>query len=518
VPISGPSVDEPVAIADLLRVGLESKPDDFALVSSANRWTWRELELATKRLAAAYLGLGLTSGDRIASLMPNRATLLLHYIACLKAGLVAVPLNYRYTAPEIDHALDISGASLFLVHAERLAEVAACSQVKDLPLGVISHEAPDDAKPNLQTLMARESAVRGLPSPSVKDPAIIFFTSGSTGPAKGITHSFETFGWRLSALRVACALSASDAFLGASSLSHSAALSLCLAALVTGARVVIARRYDSDEVLGLLRAERPTVLWILPAALFALLRSGQATRKDFSSLRLCISGGDKVPADLAREFEDLTGKRIQECYGMTEAGMITFAAARTRSGSLGGPIPGMVLSIRDEHGRELPPGAEGRLWVKTRSLMAGYWGDPQATAAVTQDDWLNTGDLVVADADGSLQFRGRLKQIIVHDGSNICPQEVEDALLQHPAVASAGVVGVRDPLHGENVRAYVTLKSGATRPSAEALIQFARARVGYKAPEVIEFLSEMPLTATGKLDRRSLLRRATEGHRGESSR
>jgi long-chain acyl-CoA synthetase len=321
----------------------------------------------------------------------------------------------------------------------------------------------------------------------------------------------------LSAKRAAFALSASDAFLAASSLSHSAALSHSLAALAGGTRVVIARRYDSAEVLGLLRAERPTVLWILPAALFALVRSGQATRKDFSSLRLCVSGGDKVPTDLAREFEDFTGKRIQECYGMTEVGMITFAAARTRSGSLGGPVPGMVLSIRDERGAEQPAGMEGRLWVKTRSLTPAYWGDPRATTAVMQDGWLDTGDLVVADADGTLQYRGRLKQIIVHDGSNICPQEVEDALLQHPAVASAGVVGVRDPLHGENVRAYVTIKSGATRPSAEALIQFARARVGYKAPEVIVFLSEMPFNATGKLDRAALRRRATQGHGGEGA-
>ena len=136
--------------------------------------------------------------------------------------------------------------------------------------------------------------------------------------------------------------------------------------------------------------------------------------------------------------------------------------------------------------------------------MIGYWGDPAATAETVVDGWLDTGDVMSADEDGYLWFHGRQKQIIIHDGSNICPQEIEQALLEHGDIDAAGVVGVHHLVHGENVRAYVTVKPGATRPTAQALIDFARARVGYKAPEEIVFLDAMPLNATGKLDRMAL--------------
>jgi acyl-CoA synthetase (AMP-forming)/AMP-acid ligase II len=149
--------------------------------------------------------------------------------------------------------------------------------------------------------------------------------------------------------------------------------------------------------------------------------------------------------------------------------------------------------------------------------MLGYWNRPDATAEVIKDGWLDSGDVMLADDDGYLRFRGRKKQIIVHDGSNICPQEVEDALLAHDAVASAGVVGIHDLVHGENVRAYVTLKPGAKRPTAQELIRFARARIGYKAPEQIVVLDEMPLNPTGKVDRVSLKRMAEERLGGRDS-
>jgi long-chain acyl-CoA synthetase len=179
----------------------------------------------------------------------------------------------------------------------------------------------------------------------------------------------------------------------------------------------------------------------------------------------------------------------------------------TKVGSVGRAAPGVHLSIRDKDGREVPAGTEGRLWISSPSLTMGYWRDPAATAAVMRDGWLDSGDVMKADDEGYLTFCGREKQLIVHDGSNISPVEVEDALLQHAAVEIAGVVGVRDPLHGENVRAYVTLKPDAAKPMEQELIDFARARVGYKAPEKVEFLAEMPLNA-GKLDRAALKRLA----------
>jgi len=226
---------------------------------------------------------------------------------------------------------------------------------------------------------------------------------------------------------------------------------------------------------------------------------------------MMISGGDKVSAALEDEFTALAGFPIHENYGMSEIGFATLNGMnrQTRLGSVGTACRGFDFSVRDESRRELPPGQEGRLWVKGPTVMTGYWNRPDATAETVVEGWLDTGDVMRADAEGYLWFAGRRKQIIVHDGSNICPQEVEDAVLTHPAVEMCGVVGVHDLLHGEKVRAYVTLKDGAPVPTQEDIVRTARGQVGYKAPEEIVVLPEMPLNATGKVDRVELKRLAT---------
>ena len=257
---------------------------------------------------------------------------------------------------------------------------------------------------------------------------------------------------------------------------------------------MIARSYDGDELLPLLRGNGPTVLSMLPSALFALTRDHGAQRGDFASLRLCRAAGDCVSAELEREFGDLAGMVIDEAYGLTETGLVSVSppSGDIRVGSVGPPAPGVEVEIRGEDGEVLEAGAEGRVWLRTPSATVGYWENEAATAEAFRDGWLDTGDVMSADADGYLRFCGRRKQIIVHDGSNITPQVVEGALVEHPSVESAGVVGIHDLVHGENVRAYVTLRDGAERPAAQTLIRFARERVGYKAPEEIVFLDEMP--------------------------
>jgi acyl-coenzyme A synthetase/AMP-(fatty) acid ligase len=296
------------------------------------------------------------------------------------------------------------------------------------------------------------------------------------------------------------------------SASHIGASLLSLAGLAAGARVDVARTFDGTELLPLMRNTRPTVLCMLPSALFGLVRDHGAAADDFHSLRLCISGGDKVSGELEREFVALSGLEIDETYGMTEIGIATINPPRgpNRVGSIGRLSPGFAASVRDGEGREVPAGMEGRLWIKAPSNMTGYWNRPDATAETIVDGWLDTGDVVSIDADGYVWFRGRKKQIIIHDGSNICPQEVEESLLEHDAVAEAGVIGVHDVVHGENVRAYVTWRPDVKPPTMTELIQFSRARVGYKAPDEIIALDEMPINPTGKVDRVSLKQMADE--------
>ncbi|NLT06119.1 MAG: acyl--CoA ligase, partial [Solirubrobacterales bacterium] len=470
-------------------------------------------------LARAYLAHGLAPGDRVASLMPNRVALLVHYLACFKAGLVATPLNYRYTHREIDHALAVSGASALVAHAERGEDVAASELAGGLAHGTVVYADPDLPLPAgapdgtaFDGLLARAPAGGELPAAADGDPAAIFFTSGSTGPAKGVTHTRESLRWMIASAVAGFELTAADTFRPGSSMSHIGSFLWALSALSVGARVVVARSYDAHELLPLLREHRPTVLAMIPAALTALVRDHDLAPADLASLRVCRSGSDKVSAELLAEFAAKAGFPIDEGYGMTEVGIATLnpPSGPIKQGSIGPPIGGFAVALRDEVGGQVGEGEVGRVWIRTRSRMRGYWEAPDATAAILHDGWLDSGDLARADGDGYLWFFGRKKQVIVHDGSNISPYEVEGALLEHPAVALAGVVGVHDTVHGESVRAYVTLRDGAAPPPAADLIVFARERIGYKAPEEIVYLDEMPLNPTGKIDRTGLKRMAEE--------
>lgn len=518
MPTTGPTLDAPIDLTKLLEQGIAADPDALALVSAESRWTWRELDRASDRYGAGLRDLGLAPGDRVASLMPNRAALLVHYLACIKAGLVAVPLNYRYLAPQIDHALEVSGATALFAHRERADDLAQCQRFDQVSRGLIQFGGEEDGVPSFQTLIERDRPDVSFAPRDPDAPAFIFFTSGSTGPAKGVTHSARTMGAVFASAARAFEMTPDDIVLPGSSCSHMGGFVFSLAALATGARAVVARSFVGDEILPLLRAERPTVLCMLPSALFGVVRDGAATREDFASLRLCRAGADKVPAELEREFIALTGLVIDEGYGCSEAGIICLnpPSGKIVIGSVGRPCPGFALSVRDQDGQEVSADTDGNLWIQAPSVMLGYWNHPDATQSVFRDGWFDTGDVMRMDPESYLWFRGRKKQIIVHDGSNIAPQEVEDALLDHPAVASAGAVGIHDLMHGENVRAYITVKEGAVRPTCQELIRFARERIGYKAPEEIEILEEMPYNATGKVDRVTLKRLAEErAHRCE---
>lgn len=525
--LTGAQLDASAApLDDLLSVGLDAAPDEVAIVSAVRALTWRELDRASAALAGGYRAIGLETGDRLASLVPNRIDLVVHYLACFRAGLVATPLNYRYTAREIDHALSVSGARALLAHVERAEDVSESELASDLQLGAIAYrdheplpsgnEEPAGADAEwrhdfTELLDADPLASAGEPE-DPDAPAAIFFTSGSTGPSKGVTHTRKTLRWMIASAASAFELSDDDVFLPGSSMSHVGSFLWALATLSVGGKVVVARATDAHELLPLLREHEPTVLAMIPAALSALIHDHDVRPSDFSSLRMCRAGADKVSTELLSEFVAEAGFPIVEGYGMTEVGLATLnpPSGEVRQGSIGRPIPGFSIELRDEDGNPIDAGEVGRIWMRSGSRMAGYWEAPEATEEVVVDEWLDSGDLARADEDGYLWFFGRKKQVIVHDGSNISPYEVEGALVEHPAIDLAGAVGVHDETHGENVRAYVTLGEGAERPSRADLIVFCRERIGYKAPEEIVFLDEMPLNPTGKIDRVRLKRMAEE--------
>lgn len=512
MPYHGPPLAPPIHLNRLLEAGLARDPAAPALQDISHTISWAELNLQAEQLARAYQRLGLRRGDRLASLIPNRVELVVHYLAGLRSGLVLTPLNYRYVPREIDHALTVSGAAALVFHGERQADVQASAVAGRLPQGCLRIDDPSGFDDLLAAVPPGEEAPP-WPDLAADDPCFIYFTSGSTGRPKGVTHSRASFAAVLTSLIQASELQAGEEVLAGSSLAHIASSALVLAALAAGASAAIASRLDAATVEILLRRHRPSVLLMLPAALFELLRDERLQPTDLSSVRLCLSGGDKVPHQLQEEFRRAAGFGIDECFGMSEIGYATLSppSGPNRIGSVGQLCPGFSASLRHDDGTEVAAGEQGRLWIQAPSRMLGYWDNPQATADTIRQGWLDTGDEMWVDADGYFWFCGRRKQIIVHDSSNICPQEVEEALAEHPAVALVGVIGIHDPVHGENVRAYITLRPDQPVPPEADLIAFARARVGYKAPEEIRVLEQLPLTPVGKTDRLALRQLAADG-------
>ena len=497
-----------VDLPRLLDAGLTLKPGDVALAAPQGEWSWRDLETASNSYAQNLIATGLRPGDRVASLLPNSDALVIHCLGCFKAGLVATPLNYRYTPPEIDHAPKASGASMLVFDAARAGDIAASQLAENLPRGLMCWGAATGQSPTFQEFLNKPEKPLPLSGSIPGEPAAIFFTSGSTGPSKGVTHSAASLGAMLAYLASACQTGPDDIVAAFGSISHIGSFIDVFMGLRAGARVVIPESLDGDGLLSTLRRHRPTIGCALPVTLFGLVRNTEARPGDFASLRICGAGGDKVPAELQRELSALSGPLINEQYGMTEFGIATMnpCDGEIKAGSTGRAIDGYELEIRDPRGSRVPQGVSGRLWVKSDANMLGYWNNGDATRAVLVNGWLDTGDVFIEDRDGYFWFQGRQKQLIVHDGSNITPQEVEEALLQHPGVAMAGVVGVPDVVHGENVRAFVVLKPDGLSCTTAELIAFARARIGYKAPGDIIVLETMPLTASDKVDRVALKR------------
>lgn len=541
--LAGPSLlkTEPIHLTTILKRGLETKPGQVAMVSNNGNWTWRRLDQASSSVAVAMQKAGIQPGDRVASFMPNCPELLVHYVACLKARVVLTPLNYRYTPPEIDHAIATSQATAFLVHlvgGECQQDLHECNLPESLKIIAFGCGGNVDfTSNNSYSVLANfedwmeeniETGNNDDDEEEDTDPAtnaIIFFTSGSTGKPKGVTHSHHSYGSCLTSMIQAYNINDNDVIMPASSLSHAGGILYSLAGLAAGATVVIAPNAEAMTVLPLVQLTKPTIMFLLPSFLLMLVRDPETQKaaEAFQSLRLLMSAGDKVPSLLQRECHAVTGYYISELYGMSEAAPITGhfeiieSSDLEKLGSIGTAAPGLEISVRDATTKqEVPLGQEGRLWIRGSLVMVGYWNNPKATADTFQDEWMDTGDVVRADKDGHIWFCGRQKQIIVHDGSNISPLEVEDVLLSHPAVAQAGVVGVSDVVHGENVKAYVELKT-KVEVSEKELIEHCKKHIGYKSPEVVELLPSLPLNPTGKVDRNALKQKAASEDRRRSS-
>jgi long-chain acyl-CoA synthetase len=483
-------------LGSVLRHSAARSPRKAAVICDDQIVSYEALDRSTDTLARWLLREGLETGDRVAIHWRNSVEVVNLYFACFKTGLIAVPVNNRLKAPEIAYILGHSKAKLCFSQPE-LAPL--CEEVRA--------DCPDlqriyTALPSPETA---ESESVALPEVTPDRVAAILYTSGTTARPKGVMHTHVSL---IGATELMSSLGVDEThiLLAATQIVHIAALScVLLPGISRGATVVLLPAFDPAEFLDLIERWRCTYLLILPAMLRFVVEEQGRSARDVSSVRLCLAGGDTVPVTLQERFRTLFGVPVREIFGMTEGVAVTcIREGAPRAGSMGPALDLVDIRVADPTGNVVADGQVGELRIQSPANCVGYWDDPRATAAAFDHGWLRTGDLVRRDADGFFWFEGRAKQIIIRGGSNISPQEVEEALYHHPAVLEAGVIGMPDPVHGEKVIAYVALREGLTA-SEQELRDLVRSRIAdYKTPERILFLPALPKGLTGKVQRRAL--------------
>jgi long-chain acyl-CoA synthetase len=501
-------------------------PDRVAVVCGSQQLTYAELDSQAHRVAVGLHAIGIRAGDHVALSCPNVPLFPIAYFGILKAGAAVVPINVLLKPREIAYHLRDSGAKAAI----------AFDGTPELPIADMVNAASAEVKcphviriPSGLDGLMRDDPNFHPPRREPQDTAVILYTSGTTGHPKGaeLTH----------ANMVSNAISSHDMFRPAFDSpspagagfdgtgripQHTALVTLplfhstaqtCLmnAGLYGGFRLVLLPRFDPAVVLDAFAREQ-VGLWIgVPTMYWSLLQHARSTGADASqaaaSLRLCVSGGAPMPAQVLLDFERTFGVRILEGYGLSEtAPVVSFNQLErpSKPGTVGLPIFGVEIRCVDEHDVPQPPGARGEIVVRGPNVMKGYYQNPDATAEAKRGGWFRTGDIGQLDDEGYLTIVDRKKDMILRGGFNVYPREVEEVLMTHPAVALAAVVGVPDERLGEEVRAYIVRKPGRSVSDAE-LIGWAREQIAsYKYPRSIEFRDSLPMTATGKVLKREL--------------
>jgi long-chain acyl-CoA synthetase len=480
---------------------------DYESLLFEGRWH-RSGELFDRAAAVAtgLAQLGLEPGERVVVTMTNCAEVGVIYQAVWRAGLVATPAMFLLAEDDLRHLLADSGARAVVTTPEFLDKVRrAVTGLEPEPVVICTGSETDGAV----SLAELEAAPAGTIVPRADgDLAALLYTGGTTGQAKGVMLSHAALHYVGSAAYAVSHVEGINRSLMSLPLSHAYGLLVTVTGFHSVERdiAVLLRWFDPSAFLDAIEQQRLQQTAVVPSMLQALLAQPLEDR-DLSTLQQVTSGASPLSPETEREFtRRVPSASIRQGYGLTESAALVSSspAGRVRSGSVGLPVPGCEVEIRDPAGRSLAPGEVGEICVRSPGLMLGYWNAPETTTQAIRDGWLHTGDVGRRDEDGYLYIVDRIKDLIIRGGFNVYPRDVEDALVEHPAVAMAGVVGAPSASHGEEVVAFVSLRVGATL-EADQLVEWSRERIGgYKYPRRVNIVDAIPLTPVGKVDRKAL--------------
>ena len=483
--------------------------------------TYGELRDFSNRCANLLASRGVGRGDRVGVLLPQSLETAVAHIAVYKLGAIAIPLFTLFGEEALQHRLAHAGAAAVITNGEGAAKLSRIREGLPALRSVFSIETGSAGAEHLHALMRGESAAFAPVDTAADDPALIIYTSGTTGLPKGALHAHRVLLGHLPGVEMSHDLlpqpgdriwtPADWAWIGG-------LLDVLLPALHHGVPVVARRfaKFSGEAAFNLIASHGVRNAFIPPTAL-KMMRGVPDPRSRWRyELRSVASGGETLGAELLDWGRAALGVTINEFYGQTECNMIVSSCQSlfpARPGRMGRSVPGHEVAVIDPAGRRLPPGEQGAIAVRRGDpvMFLGYWNNPGATEAKFVGDWLVTGDIGMAESDGTLRFVGRDDDVITSAGYRIGPGEIEDCLLRHPAVALAGVVGKPDPERTEIVKAYVVLREGY-EPSeglARSIQEHVRSRLAaHEYPREVAFVDQLPLTTTGKIIRRALREQA----------
>lgn len=481
-------------------------PDRLALVDDTTglRYSYRQLNARANRLAAVLRhACGVCKGDRVAILARNRIEYLDALFATGKLGAILLPLNWRLTAPELAYQIGDSSPRVLIADPEFAPVVRDVQAQAPVATLIWLSGENDGAAPRYDDLVAQAGSTPIAEEVDLDDPHLILYTSGTTGRPKGAILTHRVIVWNSLNTNVGWDLHADDVSIIHTPLFHTGGINvLTVPVLHAGGTMILMRDWSTERCLELIQQERVTIFFAVPTMFQMLLDTPAFAQTDFSSVRFFISGGAPCPVPLIKAYQQY-GIPFRQGYGLTEVSVNCFTLnpedAIRKAGSVGRPIFHLDARVVDENGHDVAQGEIGELWLRGPTVCAGYWNQPEATAAVITDGWFHTGDLVRIDDEGYYFIVDRKKDMFISGGENVYPTEVERAIYEHPAVAECAVIGVPDARWGEVGRALVVTRANLTL-TADDLLRHCRERLArYKVPKSVLFLPELPHTSSGKV-------------------
>ena len=477
--------------------------ESIALISRGKPTDYGSLRDQVARFRTGLIGLGLEPGDRVAILAGNNRYFVVSYLAALSAGLVAVPLNPTNPAAAMVGELRTVGARAVVVGPSGRAVFSGLDRAS---IPTVEHVIGAGYVPDGGSSIEELSTEIGAPvvDRDPDDPAVLIFTSGTAGAPRAavLTHRNLLVNIRQTLATGGEPTNSSDVLLAVLPLFHIFGLNVVLGVgLHVGATVLLVERFDPVSALEAVEKHKVTTILGPPTMWAAWAGVPGVDPSVMSSVRVAVSGAAKLPVEVAQAIEAKFGLHLEEGYGLTEASPVVASPRGTDAppGSIGIPVPGLELRLVDSEGHDVLVGDAGEVWVRGPNVFAGYWDDPEATAAVlTEDGWLRTGDVAVVDDDGYLFLVDRAKDLIIVSGFNVYPAEVEAVLADHPAIAASAVVGVPHPYTGEAVKAYVVARPGIPIEEEDVIGFCAERLPGYKCPSKVWFVDDIPRGLTGK--------------------